>query len=184
MHASFANKKQQLTLKEWHEILGHIDPSAIKHLEKRGLINITDTTVASEMRYSVCRECKSQVLSYARGGRSPKPPREVIHTDLEGPFHPDVTGMKYFQMCVDEATRDRHIVGLKTRGTATGATTNYINEMAPEALAVKCISGDGAGELGRSVKFQRMLANRGVRWRSSPPRMPQSNGIIERGVSW
>ena len=182
VHASFANKKQRLTLKEWHEILGHIDPSAIKYLEKRGLIDITDTTVASEMRCSVCRECKSQALSYARGGRSPKTPGEVIHTDLEGPFHPDVTGMKYFQVFVDEATRDKRVVGLKTRDAATDATANYIDEMAREGLAVKCISGDGAGELGRSGKFQRMLANRGVRWRSSPPRTPQSNGIAERAI--
>lgn len=35
VHASFANKKQRLTLKEKHEILGRMDPSAIKHLEKR-----------------------------------------------------------------------------------------------------------------------------------------------------
>ena len=52
--------------------------------------------------------------------------------------------------------------------------------MAWEGVAIKCISGDGAGELGRSVKFQRMLADRGIRWRSSPPRTPQSNGIAER----
>ena len=52
-HASFANKKQRLTLKQWHDTLGHIDPAAIKHLEKRGLVNITDTTVASDMRCSV-----------------------------------------------------------------------------------------------------------------------------------
>ena len=158
--------------------MGHIDPSAIKHLKKRGLINITDTTVESEMRCSVCREFKSQALSYARSGRSPKPPGEVIYTDLEGPFHLDVTGMKYFPVFVDETTRDKRIVGLRTRYPATDATAYYIDEIAREGLAVKCISGDGAGELGRSVKFQCMLANRGVRWRSSPPRTPQSNGCL------
>lgn len=46
-------------------MLGHIDPAAIKHLEKGGLIEITDATVASEMKRLACRECKSQVLSYA-----------------------------------------------------------------------------------------------------------------------
>ena len=181
-HASFANKKQRLTLKQWHDTLGHIDPAAIKHPEKRGLVNITDTTVASDMRCSVCRECKSQALSYGRGGRSPKMPGEIIHTDLEGPFHPDITGMKYFQVFVDEATRDKRVRGSKTKDSATDATGHYIDEMAREGVAVKCISGDGAGELGRSVKFQRMLANRGIRWRSSPPRTPQSNGIAERAI--
>ena len=54
--------------------------------------------------------------------------------------------------------------------------------MARERLAVKCISGDGVDELGCSVKFHRMFANRGGRWRSSPPRTPQSNGIAERAI--
>ncbi|CAN0510724.1 unnamed protein product, partial [Discosporangium mesarthrocarpum] len=47
-HVTFTNKHQKLTLRDWHDILGHINPTAIKHLEKRGLIHITDSTVASE----------------------------------------------------------------------------------------------------------------------------------------
>ena len=39
-HASFTNKKQRLTLKQWHGTLGHINPAAIKHLEKLSLIHI------------------------------------------------------------------------------------------------------------------------------------------------
>ncbi|CAN0495127.1 unnamed protein product, partial [Discosporangium mesarthrocarpum] len=38
-HATFANKHQKLTLRNWHDILGHINPTAIKNLEKRGLIH-------------------------------------------------------------------------------------------------------------------------------------------------
>ena len=66
--------------------------------------------------------------------------------------------MKYFQVFVDDATRDKRIRGLKTRDAAADATANDIDEMAREGVAIKCISGDGAGELGKSVKFQRMLA--------------------------
>ncbi|CAM9581103.1 unnamed protein product [Sphacelaria rigidula] len=181
-HASFANKKQRLALKEWHDPLGHIDPAATKHLEKRGLIDVTDTTVASEMRCSVCKEFKSEALRYGRRDRSPKAPGEVVHTDPEGPFHADVTGMKYFKVFVDKVSRDKHVAGLKTRDAATDATRAYIDEMASEGVAIKCISGDGAGELGQSVKFQRMLTNRVIKWRNSPPRRPQSNGIAERAI--
>ena len=181
-HASFANKKSRLTLKEWHVILGHTDPAAIKHLEKRRLIQARDTTVAKDIRRTVCRECKSRALSYGKGGRSPKTPGEVIHANLERPFHPDVAGMKHFQVFVDEAIRDKHIRGLETRGAAVDATANYNGEKAREGVAIKCISGDRAGELGRSVKFQRMLADRGVKGRSSPPRTSQSNAIVERAI--
>ncbi|CAM9552154.1 unnamed protein product [Choristocarpus tenellus] len=54
--------------------------------------------------------------------------------------------------------------------------------MAREGIPVQYISGDGAGELGRSVKFQRMLAYNDTRWRNSPPRTSQSNGIAERAI--
>lgn len=89
--------------------INHIDPAATKHLEKRGLIEITDATVTSEIRCSICRECKkckSQVPSYGRGGRSPEQLSEVIDTDIEGPLKADVMGFKYFQVFVDEASRD------------------------------------------------------------------------------
>ena len=47
---------------------------------------------------------------------------------------------------------------------------------AREGILIKCISGDGAKELVRSVKHQRVLDDRGIRWRSSPP------GIAERAI--
>ena len=64
---------------------------------------------------------------------------------------------------MDETTRDRPIRGLKTREAATDAPASYIDKMALEGVAIKCISRDGAGELGRSVKFQRMLTDRVIR---------------------
>ena len=67
---------------------------------------------------------------------------------------------------MDEASRDKHVDRLKTRDAATDTTGAYIDEMAREGVAMKCMSGDGAGELGRSVKLQRMLANRGIKWRT------------------
>lgn len=45
---------------------------------------------------------------------------------------------------------------------------------------IKYISGDGAGELGRSTKFQHML-DPGIKWQSSLI-TPQSNGIGERAI--
>ncbi|CAM9873900.1 unnamed protein product, partial [Choristocarpus tenellus] len=54
--------------------------------------------------------------------------------------------------------------------------------MAREGVVVRCISGDGAGEFGRSVRFQLMLTERGVKWRKTPPGTPQSNGIAEREI--
>ena len=125
----------------------------MKHLEKRGVIEITDATVPSEMKCSVCRECKSQSKSYGRGGRSPKTLGEVLHTDIEGPFKPDVMDNRYFQVFVDEASRDKRVRGLTTRDAAVDATADLVDELAREGAVVKCVNGDGAGELGKSVNF-------------------------------
>ena len=179
---TLAGKRPRLSLQDWHNVLGHMNPGAIKHLEKRGLIEISDATVASDMKCSTCRESKSEALSYARGGRSPKTVGEVVHTDIEGPFRPDVNGMKYFIVFVEEASRDKRVIALKSRDNAVDAASHYLDQMLREGVSVKCLSGDGAGELGRSGKFLRMLTERGIRWRSSPPRTQQSNGIAERAI--
>ncbi|CAN0472093.1 unnamed protein product [Discosporangium mesarthrocarpum] len=90
--------------------------------------------------------------------------------------------MRYFQVFVDEASRHKRVFGLKTKDAAAAATTAYLDDMARKGVPVKCISGDGAGELARSVRFQRVFADWGIKWRKSPPYTPQSNGIAERVI--
>lgn len=83
---------------------------------------------------------------------------------------------------MDEASRDKHVVGLKTRNAAIDATEAHIDDMARGGVTIKCISGDGAGEFGWSVSFHRMLANRGIKWRCPYPGTSQSSGIAERAI--
>lgn len=119
------------------------------------------------MRRSIWKECKSKVLSYGRSSRSPEASGEVVHTDREEPFHADVTGMKYFQVSADEANGDKHVVEHKTRDAAPNSTGVHVDEMTGKRVAKECTSGDGAGEVERSVKFQHMLTIRGIKWRCS-----------------
>ncbi|CAN0062222.1 unnamed protein product, partial [Choristocarpus tenellus] len=135
----------------WHNILGHINPSAIKHLEKRGLLEITDATVASELQCETCKECKSETLSYQRGGRTPKQPGEVVHTDLAVPFKANITGHHYFQVFVDESSRDKRVYGLKTKNAATDATADAGEQRYPiEESPPRTPQGNGIAE--RAIK--------------------------------
>lgn len=143
---------------------------------KRGLFELAD---ASNMLCVVYRKCESLTLSYGRGGRSPNPLGEVIYTHLEG--SPTLMLLVcYFQEFVNESTRGKRVRGLKTKDAAAGAAAHYADEMAREGEAIKCNSGDDAGELGRFVKFQLLLTNEGIRWMRSRNRISQSNGIGER----
>ena len=71
---------------------------------------------------------------------------------------------------------------MKTKDAATDATKQYLDTMQQQDVFVKQMFGDGAGELGRSGRFQRMLRERHVQWQKSPPYTPQSNGIAERAI--
>ena len=51
--------------------------------------------------------------------------------------------MNYFQVVVDEATRDKRVRGLKTTDSATDETAHYIHGMTREGVAVKCIGRVG-----------------------------------------
>lgn len=113
------------------------------------------------------------------GDRSLKVAGTVVHTDIEGPFHPGVTcrGTKYFQVFVNEASRGKHVAGLKTRNAATIATATYIDEMAREAMTTKCVRGDGAGQLGRFVDsngYWTIAESSGAPHRRGRPRATES----------
>lgn len=91
--------------------------------------------------------------------------------------------MRYFIVFVDEATRDKPGVSLRTRDEAVEATGHHLDQMLRYGVSDKCISGDDPGELGRSGKFLKMLAERGFWWGLYPPRTSQSYGIAENGPS-
>lgn len=79
--------------------------------------------------------------------RSPETPGEVIHTGLEGTFHPIVTGLKFCQIFVDEATPGNRARGLKTRDAAVNTMVGYIDEIAREKTAM-------SGQSWRTLKIR------------------------------
>lgn len=58
---------------------------------------------------------------------------------------------------MDKASREKGVIGLKIRHVATETTVHFAGEVAREEMEVKRIRGEGAGALGRSVKFPRIL---------------------------
>lgn len=84
-HAALSGRKRWLSLKAWHDVLRHIDPGDVKHLEKGDFMEISDCKVALEMRCATCRESTSEVQPHGCGGMRFRALREVAHTDIEGP---------------------------------------------------------------------------------------------------
>lgn len=133
------------------------------------------------MKRSACKEGKSQVRRYGRGGRSPSSRARRCTLISKGPLKL-MLGFGYFQVFVDEATWERREIGLKTGDAASEATVHCIDEMAREGMTMNCIHGGGTGELEISVCILEMPADRGIGWNRASPSAPQSNGIAERAT--
>lgn len=95
------------------------------HLENKEPIVMKDATVASAKGRSICKESQTQTPSYGSGGRNPKELGEV-YTDLKCQLKAIVNGRKYIQLFVDEASRDKRFIGLKTRDVVTEASAHYM----------------------------------------------------------
>ncbi len=118
VYAPGGRETASASLLDWHETLGHCNPSNIIYLGQRGLINVTGEKRVSNFNCRLCKECKSTLPHYQRGTRSPKRPGECVHIDLVGPFSPDVEGHTYMIVSIDEATRYKRSYGLKNRAEA------------------------------------------------------------------
>ncbi len=157
------------SLIDWHEALGHPHPYSILFLEQRGLIRVNGEKTIDDFNCRICKEAKSTIPHYQRGTRSIKQNGEVVHVDLAGPFSPDMNGCTYLMVFVDETSRYKCAFGLRTKGEAHKQLKTYKDGMSLKGVTVKCIMGDGAGELGRSAKFRQALINLSLKWESSPP---------------
>ncbi len=170
------------SLLDWHETLGHCNPSSILYLGQRGLINITGEKRLTALNCRLCKECKSAVPHYQRGIRSPKQPGDCIHIDLVGPFTPDFEAYTYMIVAIDEATRYKRVFGLKNRAESFARLKNLRDDFVTDGVNIITIRGDGAEELGRSTQFRKELGNLNIKWESTPPYTHQQNGLVERAI--
>lgn len=95
-HEAPMSERRRLPLKEWHDVLRHMNAEAINCLEKSDLIEVSDSTFASQMRRSTRPEGKSEAKRCGRGVRSPKTLGEVVHTEIQGHFRTDSTACGVF----------------------------------------------------------------------------------------
>ena len=170
------------TLQEWHDALGHPHAAAIAELAKQGVLSVRGAIDVSKFNCAICKESKSTALSFQRGTRSPKQPGEMLHTDLSGPHPMDVNGLRYYIVFVDEATRYKHVAGLHSKDEAAAATADCIDMFRRYGITIRTVTGDGAGELGRSHAFMQVLTGKAVNWRTAAPLSPSQNGIAERTI--
>jgi transposase InsO family protein len=105
---------------------------------------------------------------------------DVIHTDLAGPMPPTISGHKYVQSFIDGRTRLKYNYLLKKKKSdAGGALRDFIVKFEREHdCLVKSVHADNAAEF-TSGDFNSCLREQGIKFTSSVPYSPESNGLAE-----
>jgi transposase InsO family protein len=104
---------------------------------------------------------------------------DVIHTDRAGPMPPTISGYKYVQLFIDGRTRLKYIYLLKKKSDAGGALRDFIVKFEREHdCLVKSVHADNAAEF-TGGDFNRCLREQGIKFTSSAPYSPESNGLAE-----
>lgn len=67
--------------------------------------------IRSPNRLGTC----NSIHSHGRQGGTPKALGDVVYMDIQGPYRGGVSGVKYFYAFVDEAYREKLVVGKRTR---------------------------------------------------------------------
>jgi hypothetical protein len=107
-------------------------------------------------------------------------PYSYVHTDIKHMGNPSYGGSKYIANVVDDATNALHPLPLKQKSELTIALdTFHRRHIRPLGLKFDDIKLDRAGEQ-RSVEFEDMCANQGIRPHYTTAGDSQANGKVER----
>ena len=128
---------------EWHRILGHINFSDIRKLEK--VVDGMNITNYDETDCEICTQGKMTQVRSRIPDRRAKAPLELVHSDLAGPISPEgKDGFRWALSSVDDYSGVIMIYFLKHKSDTVEATKQYLADIAPLGK-VKCIRSDNGG---------------------------------------
>ena len=102
--------------------------------------------------------------------------------DITGPFlATSLGGTRYAMLCVDDFTRFKFVRFLKHKSGATKELRELVaKHTAPSGIKIDTVRTDGGGEF--EGEFQSLLKELGIKRKTTPPHIPQYNGVMERAL--
>jgi GAG-pre-integrase domain len=165
----------------WHARLGHAGFETVTRAANTGATTGIDLTAHTN-------NCNCHTCLLHKASRRPFKGSlvklasvigDVIHTDLADPMPPTISGYKYVQSFIDGRTRLKYIYLLKEKLEAGGALRDFIVKFEREHdCLVKSVHADNAAEF-TGGDFNSCLHERGIKFTSSVPHSPESNGLAE-----
>ena len=167
----------------WHRRLAHHDYNSVKDMITKQLVTGIDIK-SKQAPDPICEPCLSGKMNAnpfpSSTTRSSKP-LKLIHTDLHGPFKTrTVSGYRYWITFIDDYSRFRAVIFLKTKDEAFDAFLKY-KAYAENHLGTKiqCMRIDKGGEY-MSKKFINYMLEHGITRQYTVRARPQQNGMAER----
>lgn len=168
---------------QWHRLLGHRDPEAIKKMQAEGLIeDLKIVECGVRMSCEVCLKGKATRLPFPKKSKSKsKAPGDLIHTDVCGPMSTATFGgNKYVVTFIDDFSRFTVICLLKHKDEVEQKLKNFVEFVETKfGRRPKVLRSDRGGEyIGKNVK--RFLAEKGIQAHLTAGYSPEQNGVAER----
>ena len=106
---------------------------------------------------------------------------ELVHTDLCGPIEvQSYLGDKYIMLFADDYSKTMIVMFSKKKYDAFQIFMWYLAKVEKEiGKNLKCLRSDIRGEF-TSKEFQIVFNDKGIKRKTSSPRTPPQNGIVER----
>lgn len=143
-----ANISQIMSLQQWHERLGHVNPATIKNTIKNELVKGMRIDDSASFFCKACKMSKMHRASHRTNQRWDVKPGEVIHSDISGPMRtPAVGNYSYFVTFKDEASSFRYVNLITHKTEIVEKFKDFINfaEKVTERK-IKVLRSDGGKE--------------------------------------
>ena len=112
----------------WHRRLAHHDYNSVKDMITKQLVTGIDIK-SKKAPDPICEPCLSGKMNakpFPSSTTCSSKPLELIHTDLHGPFKTrTVSGYRYWITFIDDYSRFRAVIFLKTKDEAFDAFLKY-----------------------------------------------------------
>jgi hypothetical protein len=172
-----------LDISLWHRRLAHHDHNSVKQMISKQLVTGIDIK-SKQAPDPICEPClagKMNANPFPSSTTRASKPLALIHTDLHGPFKTrTISGYRYWITFIDDYTRFRAVMFLKSKDEAFNAfkrykayAENYLN------AKIQCMRIDKGGEY-MSTKFIDFMLDHGITRQYTVRARPQQNGVAER----
>ncbi|KMQ87247.1 retrovirus-related pol polyprotein from transposon tnt 1-94 [Lasius niger] len=171
-----------LSLKLWHERLGHVNLNSLKTMVKNKLIDGVKLSKTNKFFCQSCQMGKLHRLTFGdKGQRKTPEPGEFIHSDICGPMSVEsLGGARFYALFKDDASGFRAVYFLRHKSDLFEKFKEFAILVANKfGRSMKLLRADNGGKYC-STEMKRYLASHGIQLKSSAPYTPEQNGTAER----